>query len=952
MTEFAHELPQEQFAPIEATRSPMWRTWVSMLLLAMVVYLPAALGAELLMFDDIYFFGPDNPEFQAGFWTVLTEPIANAYLPVAHVSLWLDYTLGSGESWLPHLHALVLHAVAGMVLTRLLLQLGVGALAAHVAAAIFVVHPALCESVAWVSSRKSLLSGLFVFLALFQTVRFAHKPSAVRAVLLALLAAAAMLSNATSVVLPLLSIGVVLWRRGPRQRWLAPAVLFAVTVPIALYHTQLAAAQGTLAGGDQMTRLQQMPGAFWHYLTTAVWPTQLNLLYPEVDTLARFREQLLPGSIALGAFVVVGVVAWLWRATRPFAAGLLGFVVALLPFNTAFPASSIAAADRYLYLAIPGIALAAVSAFALAHRRAPMIAALLVAPLLWLGGSRAHDFGSETEVWQASLAVEDDNAVAHYNLAVATWNTAVLGRRELPVEEYEQHLNAAIRSARYPIHELRARRKLLPIQMMRADYEKGAANAQSAIAAARAQLARESSEQRRSMASRDLLQAQLAAFEPLNLNGNGAAADEVLAEAKAAAPDSPDVIAFEAVRQLAALQPELLALAQKGQEPRLADDDARGKAVDERLGAVREQHPEHAGVWLAQALWHQARDQVTAALRCYRKATELRPDEVTAWLSAARMMRERKFYDSALEYAHGGWQHRRDPQLLQEIALALVGLNKLKEAEKYLSAYMQLEPDDKDSGRILSNLLIGHAYTLLSDRSKREAVRKLVDDALRYNPDEPRAFVVLGRLAHEERRYALAVRYLERAHKALPNFADAREQLAHSLAALGDGRFINKDDMKATEAWLRCIEVAPQGFELDSVKRQLKLAWSRIEKLGAERKAGLDLDGAVACFRRCLQIDPEQHWASWLLATTLHSQFEVDAGKVDLDELVALCKQAIAWQQTHALDSSRQVYLLALTLIRKGEIGAARLAAADYLAKPSDEVEPQVRAALEQVAGK
>ncbi|HIE70857.1 MAG TPA: hypothetical protein EYP98_12190, partial [Planctomycetes bacterium] len=235
-----HELKKRQFAPVAPTVSPQWQTWLVMLALSLAVYLPAALAAELLMFDDGFFFGPDNKEFLAGLRTVVTQPIANAYLPVAHVSLWFDFKVGAGSSLLPHVHALFLHALAGVVLARLMLQLGVGRVAAHVVAALFIVHPALCESVAWVSSRKYVLSGLFTFAALFQTVRFAHAPSLWRAVVLAVLAAAAMFSNATSVVLPILSVGVVLWGQGPRARWFAPAVLFATTIPIALYHQQVA----------------------------------------------------------------------------------------------------------------------------------------------------------------------------------------------------------------------------------------------------------------------------------------------------------------------------------------------------------------------------------------------------------------------------------------------------------------------------------------------------------------------------------------------------------------------------------------------------------------------------------------------------------------------------------------------------------------------------------------
>jgi tetratricopeptide (TPR) repeat protein len=925
--------------PSDAT-PPLWLTSVTMLLVSLVVYLPAALGADLLQFDDNFFFGPDNPEFVRGLGAVWTEPIANAYLPVAHSSLWLDFAVAGDAPGLPHLHALLLHAAAAVVLVRLLLALGVPGAAAHVAAALFVAHPALAESVAWVSSRKYVLSGLFVFASLLQTARFARAPSARRAAAIALLTALAMLSNATAVVAPLLAFGVVMWVGGARRRFAAPLLSLGVAAALAAMHQQIAAAQGTLSAAASGDRLAQVPGAFWHYLVTSVWPTELNVLYPEVATLERFEEQWLAGSLALLAFAALGVGLSLRPRTRAVGAGLCAFVVALLPFNTAYPASAIAAADRYLYLAIPGLVLAVTSASALLHRRGPWFAAALGLPLLWLGASRAHAFRDDATLWQASLAVEESNAVAHLNLVYDRMRTP-----NVSIERLEPHLRAAVKAARYPVHELRARLLLRQFAMGAADYESAANHARAAIRAARAQLRLETSAPRRALASDQLLQAQLDAFEPLQLCGLDAAAEEALAEARAQAPEHPQVVAFAATRELKALQPELLARAARGDAPRLDRDDARGAAVDDRLAAARERAPDHAGLWLAQALWDQARDRVTSALRCYRKATELRPGDATAWLGAARLMREKRLFGGALDFARKGFERRRDPRLLQEVALALVGLNELVEAEQFLEAYMRLEPDDRDTGKILSNLLIGRAYTLLNDPEQRGKVKKLVEDALRYNPDESKAYVVMGKLAHEQRSYALAVRYLEKAVGLLPGFEDARRELATSRAALGYDCLLRKDFDGAVEAWRSCLEGAPEGFDAGGIADQLQALWGRFEAQGVQRLKDGDLPGAIAAFRRCLDLDPAQHWGAWLLATALHRSPDGDPAEIE-----RLCRQAIAWQQGHGQDAGRQVYLLALTLRKLGRSESARQAARDYLVDASEGSDPAVLKLLLEIA--
>jgi len=945
MIDFVHELKKRQFAPVAPTVSPQWHTWLWMLALSIAVYLPAAWSADLLMFDDAFFFGPTNPEFQEGWRAVAQKPIANAYLPVAHLSLYFDYTIGGGSSLWAHVHALLVHALAGVVLARLMLQLGVGRVAAHVVAAMFIVHPALCESVAWVSSRKYVLSGLFTFAALFQTVRFAHAPTVWRAIVLAVLAAAAMFSNATSVVLPILSVGVVLWSRGPKARWWAPAVLFATTIPIALWHQSIAAEQGTMVAGDAMQRLAQAPGAFWHYLQTAVWPTQLNVLYPEIDSLAAFRDQWLPGTAAFAVFAVVGVVGWFWRSTRAMAAGLLAFCVALLPFNTAYPASSIAAADRYLYLAVPGLALAITAATALVHRRGPWLAAVLVAPLALLASVRATDFENDATLWRSSLAVEDVNAVAHFNLAFEIERLTGGALTQEDLDSYRGHLESAVAASRYGIHELRARRKLRPLLMRTAEYEAAADNAVKAIAAAKTQLAVEGAKPRIEEMTALLRQTQIEAFEPLQLSGDEAQAAEVLAEIKLAAPESPDVIAFQAMLDLSARRPELLALAKAGKAPRLAKDDAGAAAVDATLQAAIAKHPEHSGLWLSQALWHQARHQMSKAIRCFHKASDIKPDSVTAWLSSARMMREEGMYESAYKRALGGFQVNKDPRLLQEVALSLVGLGQLAQAQEYLATYMKLRPDDKDSGRILSNLLIGRALEMLSDNTKRDQVRKAVEDALRFNPNETKAHLVMGRLAHQERRFGVAVQHLEKAHELLPNYADAREQLARSLAAHGYMLLANRDYEKATDAWMRCIEIAPEGFDVEAVRGQLKSSWERFKERGIDYVADGKVEEAIADYRRCLLIDPDNHMASWLLAISLHT-----AGDENLTEMEDLCRKAVAWQKGNKEDTSRQVYLLAITLQRRGKEDEAQQIAAEYMQAPHEGAEPAVLRALKQLA--
>lgn len=928
-------------APSVALR---WPAWVLLALCVLVPYLPNALGADFLRtFDDNFYFGPDNPEFQAGLGAVLDpgQPIANVYLPVAHASLWLDYWLAGGSAWWPHLVALGWHLVAGVVLVRLLRAVGLAPAPALAAAVLFVLHPALAESVAWVSGRKDLLSAVGVGLALLAARR--HAESGRPALLLgaALCQGLAMYAKATAVVAPLLAVLVVAGARG-RSRWLAPLVLLLVTVPIAWHHQTLAAAQGTLAAAALGERLGQVPGAYLHYLATACWPADLNVLYPEVATLERFRANPGRDLLWLGGVLAVAGAALAGRRSRLCGAGLLAFGVALLPFNTAFPASSIAAADRYLYLAVPGLTAAVAAALwaLLPGRAAALVVVGLALPLAHATGARAGAFRDDATLWRTSLATDPDNAVAHLNLVHTMLHG---GPAELGA--VRSHLDAAVAAARYPVHTLRAAQLAARVALVDADYAAAARHARAAIAAGTELVAQETNPARQAQAKALLVAAQLAAIEPLRLAKDPAGAAEAWRSAQALVPDHPEVVAFASLRALEGLVAGLQASAAAGGATRLADDDPRVVAALARLDAALQDHPQAACLQLAKAEWYRAADRAFLALHAYRQAVAAEPDRIDGWLGAARLLRERDQFADAADYARQGLARRQDPALLQELALALVGLGRLDDAVAQLEACLRIAPDDPELGKVLANVLVVQAYARLGKQEASHAqVLAAVERALQLNPKEAKAHLVVGLVRREQRRYAEAVDQLERAHRLLPDFAEAKEKLVASLLDLGLERRLAGDEPAALAAWLRARELAPAAIPGTAVELYLQAIWRNTEQRGVAALGSGDLAAAEAAFRTCLRIDAQQHWPAWLLAQTL-----LRSERPDLAEVERLARRAIDGQRQHGLECSRQVHLLAVCLVQAGRRDDARQVAREYLAAPDAEAAPAALAALREI---
>ncbi|MEZ5989643.1 MAG: hypothetical protein R3F30_11050 [Planctomycetota bacterium] len=403
--------------------------------------------------------------------------IAEVWAPVTQLSLYFDWWVSgrrltyAGRTfrrptplW-PHLHNLLLHALAGSLLALLLLELGLSLPLALLATLPFLLHPAQAEVVAWVSSRKDLLAVVFSLLALRHGCRVvAGKASAWPVWAFTALAVA---SKGSALVLPL--VAPLLWllpgpaERGPEGRrarfllcWLPMVGLCGLAF---LQQARLAQAFGTAAAGD----VAVVPGTMLHYLGTLVWPTGLAVHHP-LD----LRPALAADALAKAAWLavpLVGAVLLLLRGARPArlaGAGVLFVVLALLPFNGWLPATSVAAADRYLYLPMLGTALLLAGLLSLVPRtRLVPVAAGAAAVLALALGLPAHDrgldFADSERLWKASLAVHPGDAVALYNLADVHLSRAEeLGEgRTAEIEEGLRLLAEAAPRAVRPEHAVR-----------------------------------------------------------------------------------------------------------------------------------------------------------------------------------------------------------------------------------------------------------------------------------------------------------------------------------------------------------------------------------------------------------------------------------------------------------------------------------------------------------------
>ncbi len=466
--------PPPRPAATAPTRIRVWRDSVlpAILLAAAVVvaYLPAIEGGYI--WDDNRYVA-ENPVLPQDdglvrIWTELGATIQ--YYPMVFTTFWLEYRLWGLDPLGYHLTNVLLHLMSALLLWRILRRLAVpGAL---LAAAFFALHPVHVESVAWITERKNVLSGVFYLAALLAWLRFTYPADQERRrwgayVLTLLLFALALLSKTVTSTLPAVLLLIAWWKHGRiRMREVLPTLpMFVLGAGMGLVTVYMERSSVGCVGPDwafsTIDRILIAGRAVWFYLGKLVLPYPLIFNYE--------RWSIDPGALWQYGYplAVVAVIAGLWLLRRrigrgPLAAFLFfcGTLFPALGFIDTYPMRYSFVADHFQYLASIGpLALLAAGLMAVFSRRAdglttpsstqssapplPATASyavgglivVLLGVLTWQQGSIYAD---RATIWRDTIKKNPDSFIAHCNLGGLLLEAG-------NIEAAEEHLREAVR---------------------------------------------------------------------------------------------------------------------------------------------------------------------------------------------------------------------------------------------------------------------------------------------------------------------------------------------------------------------------------------------------------------------------------------------------------------------------------------------------------------------------
>ena len=384
------------------------------LVLTLLAYLPV-LGGGYIWDDDDYVTTNAALRTPAGLVDIWLHPHATPqYYPLVFTSFWIEHAIWGLHPAGYHVVNVLLHAIAAILLWRVLLMLDLPPPAALIAACVFAVHPVNVESVAWITERKNVLSAVFYFASAWMFLRGKLW------VALALFACA-LVSKSVTCSLPAALLLVFWWkqRRPTRRETIVLVAMFIIGLALAINTAVMERTHVAAVGAEWnytlIDRILIAGRAVWFYVGKLVLPIQLSFIYPKW-TIAPSAFYLWTFPLAVG---VALLVLWLQRdrwGRGPIVAALffVGTLVPALGFFNIYPMRYTFVADHYVYIASVGLMVP----LALAIARAGRVGWIgVIAVLIVLAMFRSAVFRDIERLWRDTLAKNPNSWMVHLNLA-------------------------------------------------------------------------------------------------------------------------------------------------------------------------------------------------------------------------------------------------------------------------------------------------------------------------------------------------------------------------------------------------------------------------------------------------------------------------------------------------------------------------------------------------------
>lgn len=411
--------------------------------LVMAIYWQTVGFSFINLDDNLYVY--NNPAVLAGInWATVEWAFTQFHSANWHPLTWLSHALDAQLFGLNpgghHATNIVLHLVNSLLAFAVFRSLTGSVVRSGFVAALFAVHPAHVESVAWVSERKDVLSTMFWLLTMLAYTAWARSGTVSedtepvgrdwRLYVLALaLFACGLMSKPMLVTLPFVLVLCDFWPLGriasaaDLRRSVFEKLPFFALSAASSYVTILAQkSSGAVESLEFLsigTRIMNALNSYAGYVGMLFFPKDLAVYYT-------YDYEMAPARLVLAGLFVAGVTAfavWQFRSRGYLLWGWLWYLGTLVPVIGLVQVGAQAMADRYTYVPYFGLFVMLIWGVADLARRFPVdgripvgagLAFVLV--LTGLAYAQTTHWRNSESLYRHTLAVTKRNVIINHNL--------------------------------------------------------------------------------------------------------------------------------------------------------------------------------------------------------------------------------------------------------------------------------------------------------------------------------------------------------------------------------------------------------------------------------------------------------------------------------------------------------------------------------------------------------
>lgn len=375
--------------------------------------------------------------------------------PLTWISHQVDSSLFGLNAGAHHLMNVLFHAVNSCLLFVVVKKLTGAFWRSALVAAIFAVHPAHVESVAWIAERKDVLSTLFWLLSAYFYIGYARDTWRKNSLWISLIFFAfGLMAKPMLVTLPFTFILLDYWALERFEKWNAANLLPLMKEKLPFFALSLISAVITIFAQSSSRAIQsfeQIPlsdrlvnalVSYAKYFAMLFYPMNLGVWYP-------FKNDHSVAQIVIASIVVLGIsavaVLQIYRRKYLFVGGFW-FLGTLVPVIGILQVGGQSLADRYTYIPYIGLSIAVVwlagelfEKYDLNKNAVAALCGVIIVLFTALSFRQTSYWKDNETLFARTLAITENNYFVEHNLCIA------LEKKNL-LDQAEALCNASIKS--------------------------------------------------------------------------------------------------------------------------------------------------------------------------------------------------------------------------------------------------------------------------------------------------------------------------------------------------------------------------------------------------------------------------------------------------------------------------------------------------------------------------